>query len=186
MYIVYCYMNWTGGLFVYLTTPKTHLFLSPCLPLSLSLSLSFPPSLPPLSLLLPSFPPSLSLPLPSPSSFPSSLLSLSPLSLLSLPPSPPPRLTELDASHNQLSYIPSGLFKVSELSTLSLSYNLLGHLPGDPEDASAQTTSGKLVPSHNMTFPLNSWVSMTTLRPQPSQLEGPCIQCTCTFRGVTI
>ena len=52
------------------------------------------------------------------------------------------RLMDLDASHNQLSYIPSGLFKMPELANLSLSYNLLGHLPGDPEDASAQTTSG--------------------------------------------
>ena len=70
-------------------------------------------------------------------------LSLFPSLPLSFSPLPPHRLMDFDGSHNQLSYVPSGLFKMPELANLSLSYNLLGHLPGDPEDASAQTTSGE-------------------------------------------
>ena len=61
----------------------------------------------------------------------------------SFPPSLPPSLTELDASHNQITYLPSSIFKLPELTHLVLSYNLLHHLPGDPEDASAQSTSGE-------------------------------------------
>ena len=66
----------------------------------------------------------------------------SPSPPLSLTPSPPSlyRLMELDASHNHLRHVPSGLFKMPELANLRLSYNLLCHLPGDP---SAQTTSGE-------------------------------------------
>lgn len=48
----------------------------------------------------------------------------------------------MDASHNQLTYIPSGLFLLPNLATLQLSYNLLNHLPGDPDDVTAQDTSG--------------------------------------------
>ena len=40
-------------------------------------------------------------------------------------------LTELDASKNQIAYIPSGLFLLSELAGLNLSYNLLRRLPGE-------------------------------------------------------
>lgn len=52
-------------------------------------------------------------------------------------------LIELDVSHNQLTYVPSGLFLLPELSSLLLSYNLLTHLPGDPDDATAQASSGE-------------------------------------------
>lgn len=53
-----------------------------------------------------------------------------------------PNLTDFDASHNRITYVPSSLFKCAELTNLQLSYNILSHLPGDPEDASAQSTSG--------------------------------------------
>jgi len=51
---------------------------------------------------------------------------------------------DLDASHNQLIRVPSGLFLLPELSNLHLSYNLLTHLPGDPLVASgtAESDSG--------------------------------------------
>ena len=61
------------------------------------------------------------------------------LLLLPLPLLPNFRLTELDASHNQLSYVPSGMFSLPELISLCLSYNALVTLPGDPEDPSAQS-----------------------------------------------
>ncbi len=54
-------------------------------------------------------------------------------------------LTDLDASHNSLTCIPSSLFQLPELSNLMLSYNLLTHLPGDPEDISAGMDSCKLI-----------------------------------------
>ena len=45
------------------------------------------------------------------------------------------RLSKLDASHNALQHIPSGVFRLPELTNLSLSYNQLQTLPGDPECA---------------------------------------------------
>lgn len=42
-------------------------------------------------------------------------------------------LVELDASKNQLAYIPSGLLMLPELAVLNLSYNLLRRLPGKRE-----------------------------------------------------
>ena len=60
-------------------------------------------------------------------------------------------LTEFDASHNQLTYIPSSLFKMPELTNLQLAYNLLTHLPGDSEDPSAQD-DGQLSLVHNNTL----------------------------------
>ena len=54
-------------------------------------------------------------------------------------------LSEFDASHNQLTKVPSQLFKMPELTSLHLSYNLLTHLPGDPDDPSAQSETGGCV-----------------------------------------
>jgi leucine-rich repeat kinase 1 len=51
-------------------------------------------------------------------------------------------LTDFDASHNQITYVPSGLFQMPQLTNVQLSYNLLNHLPGDPDDPSAQTSTG--------------------------------------------
>ena len=44
-------------------------------------------------------------------------------------------LQELDASRNQLAFIPSSLFQMNDLIYLNLSYNLLRCLPGDMDDA---------------------------------------------------
>ena len=52
------------------------------------------------------------------------------------------RLAELDVSHNSLTVVPSAVFQLPELANLQLSYNLLTHLPGDPEDPSAETHTG--------------------------------------------
>ena len=52
-------------------------------------------------------------------------------------------LQDFDAGHNAITYVPSGLFKMPELTNLTLAYNLLAHLPGHPEDPSAQSTSGE-------------------------------------------
>ena len=93
-------------------------------------------------------------------------------SFLTLPPSlplSPPllsySLTEFDASHNQITYVPSGLFQMPELSTIQLSYNLLNHLPGDPEDPSAQTSTGVcILPAPRLTllsFPLPCFSSIS-------------------------
>ena len=51
---------------------------------------------------------------------------------------------EIDISHNKLTFLPSGLFKLPELVVLNVSFNLLRTLPGDPEDVSA-TSSGGMV-----------------------------------------
>jgi len=55
------------------------------------------------------------------------------------------RLAELDVSHNSLTLIPSAVFQLPELASLHLAYNLLTHLPGDPEDASAEANMGMCV-----------------------------------------
>lgn len=44
-------------------------------------------------------------------------------------------LQDLDASRNQLAFLPSSLFQMSELIYINLSYNLLRCLPGDIDDA---------------------------------------------------
>ena len=49
---------------------------------------------------------------------------------------------EVDVSHNKLTFVPSGLFKMPELLVLNLSFNLLRTLPGDPEDPSAAIPGG--------------------------------------------
>lgn len=49
---------------------------------------------------------------------------------------------EVDVSHNKLTFVPSGLFKLPELLVLNLSFNLLRTLPGDPEDPSAAIPGG--------------------------------------------
>ena len=51
-------------------------------------------------------------------------------------------LMEVDVSHNKLTFVPSGLFKMPEIVVLNLSFNLLRTLPGDPEDQSATTPGG--------------------------------------------
>ena len=58
---------------------------------------------------------------------------------------PPLSLTDFDASHNQITYVPSGLFQMPELVNLHLSYNLLNSLPGDLDDPSAQSNGGTYV-----------------------------------------
>eukprot|EP00731_Ephydatia_muelleri_P016582 Em0009g1006a len=58
------------------------------------------------------------------------------------------KLSELDASHNQLSCVPSGIFSLPELTSLCLSYNILATLPGDPEDPSAQSNDGHIIEVH--------------------------------------
>ena len=70
-------------------------------------------------------------------------------------------LTDFDASHNQITYVPSGLFQMTELTNVQLSYNLLNYLPGDPEDSSAQTSTGIYV--HYNTTLVTTILSMISL-----------------------